>query len=111
MERKINYLNTAVAETKALVEAGPLHVKHIVASNAHTAATFLQIFDAVSTASVTLGTTAAKMSVAIPAGGSVVIDKPELSVAKGLVVAVTAGAANGTAPGAAGVVNIALEQA
>lgn len=111
MERKINYFNSAVTEAKALVSNKPCDLESLVLSNAHTAATFCQIFNAAATADVTVGTTVAVRSMAVPAGGSLVIQNPCLYLSKGCVIAFTAGVANGTAPGAAGVANIALSQA
>lgn len=109
MERYLQYCEKAADETKFLVKAEPLQVCSLVASNPHTAATWLQIFDAATIASVTLGTTLPLRSIAVPAGGSVVLDRPCLEVQKGLVVALTSGQFNGSAPGADGTINLAYK--
>jgi hypothetical protein len=102
--------STAEAKYLLATTAGPVQVRRIHAANTHTAMTFLQLFDADSTASVTLGTTAPRLSIGIPLSSSVTFNLDtmleELEFKKGLVYAVTAGAANGTAPSVAASVNI-----
>ena len=109
MERHLQYCEKAADETKFLVKASPLKVCSLVASNPHSAATFLQMFDAAAIADVTLGTTLPLRSIALPAGGSVVLERPCLEVQKGLVVAITSGQFNGTAPGADGTIGLSYK--
>ena len=81
----------AATETKALLKTGPVNLYGLIAENNHTADVFLQIFNAASTADVTVGTTVADFSIRLPASGALILDNHRAfkHFNKGVVYAVT----------------------
>jgi len=96
------YVNTAVAETAVLVKAAPLNLYGCILENNHSADVYIQFFNKAAASEVTVGTTAAALTLRIPASGTVVIDPgfPRKYCSKGLVIAVTATRTGSGAPGA-----------
>lgn len=95
----LTYVNEAIDETKVLVRQGPTKVHGLVISNSDDGIIYLQLFDAASTAEVTLGTTVGKITIGVPAGESVVFPPQQLATlfGKGLVIAYTENLADSTA--------------
>lgn len=95
------YYFAAVDEQKTLVHAGPTMVRSISVINADDAVRYLHLFDAVSVAAVTLGTTAPRYVLGMRASSAGPTDHFEwpkgLYFAAGLVAAVkTVGTTAGT---------------
>ncbi len=67
--------------------------------NSNTSVAYVQIFDAATTGAVTLGTTAPKLSLGIPAGGAANMELTNgIKFANGIIIAVTTTRAGSTGP-------------
>lgn len=109
------YFNGALSTTLALVQNdAPTFVHMIEASNISAADAFIQMFDAIGTNSVTLGTTTPTLSLFVPKGDAAnrgAMDKAfpvPLAFSRGLVIAATTTATGNTAPATALVVNMVV---
>lgn len=73
---------------------------YFIGNTANAAVSYVQIFDAASTSAVTLGTTAPKLSLAIPANGSANLNISDegIKFLNGIVIAVTTTRAGSTGP-------------
>ena len=100
------YTHTTTAQDKILIHAGPANITLQIYNN-DDAKRFLQIFDAASTDDVTLGMTAPKSVMVLPASGGNTWDKTfNTYVKKGCVIAVTTGRTNSTLSTAAADVEV-----
>jgi hypothetical protein len=94
----------AVAGTATLVKGGFTQVFSLIVSNRDASERWLQMFDAKAAADVTLGTTAPKMAIPIPASSTFFWDvKTDWQL--GLVIAVTTTETGATGASTAAVVN------
>lgn len=100
------YSNTALAEVKQTVVAGPALLFNITAYNSGNAVSYIQFFDALA-ANVTVGSTTPTFVIGVPntGGYDAALTLPE-AFRNGIVVACTAGATNNSAPNAAAVVKL-----
>lgn len=100
------YSNTALAETKQSVVAGPVLLFNITGFNSGNAASYIQFFDKL-VANVTVGSTAPDFVIPLPQTGGydVALNCPE-GFRTGIVVACTATATGNGAPNAAAVVKL-----
>lgn len=100
------YSNTALAETKQTVTAGPALLFNITAYNSSGSDTFIQFFDALA-ANVTVGSTAPDFVIPVVKTGvyDVSLNCPE-GFRNGIVVACTATSTGAGAPGAAALVKL-----
>lgn len=100
------YSNLALAETKAVVVAGPVLLFNILGYNSGGAVSYLQFYDAL-TASVTVGTTPPTFVIPLPAGGgySDTYELPE-GFRNGIVIACTSSASGAGAPAVAALVKL-----
>lgn len=97
------YRNHAVTNTKILIRAGSCTLRGLVINNPNASEAFLQMFDAVQTADVTLGTTVCDEPIKIPASGSITLWGNDIKTFfdLGLVIAATTTEGGSTAPGTA----------
>lgn len=100
------YSNLALAETKAVVVAGPVLLFNITVYNSGGAVSYLQFFDAF-TADVTVGVTTPTFVIPLPTSGGYDAQYvlPE-GFTIGMVIACTATATGSGAPGAAAIVKL-----
>lgn len=100
------YSNLALAETKAVVIAGPVLLFNITAFNSGGATCYLQFFDAL-TADVTVGTTTPTFVIPLPASGGydTSLNLPE-GFRNGIVIACTSTATGNGTPGAAAIIKL-----
>lgn len=100
------YYKADLAATVSAIKAGLGYVFGFSIYNPNTSAIYVQVFDALS-ADVTLGTTAAKCVIGIPAssGVSMSLTKP-LEMAKGISAAATTTPGGATGPTSGVVVNV-----
>lgn len=91
------YRKASQAETKTAAFTDRVHVRYAHVTNTHSAVTYLQLFD-LAAGDVTVGTTAPTASIGLDSG----VNHIELNDTffTALTMAVTAGEANNTAPGA-----------
>ena len=91
------YNNTALGGTVALAASGPIKLTGYHLFNTSSAAAYVQLFDASTTADVTIGTTAPSVVMGLPASGGAVMAVGEdgIRFQNGMVVASTT-TVNGT---------------
>ncbi len=95
----------AVAGTATLVKTGYTQVFWLSVSNRDASERWLQVFDAKSTASVTLGSATPTHSFPIPASATLFIDRVPFDFTNGVVLAVTTTETGSTGASTAAVVN------
>lgn len=105
MDASSPFLATALKDTVTAVKAGPGKITDNVLFNPNGSTIYVQFFDALA-ADVVLGTTPAKLSVAVPAGASV--QGPRVGFYKAISIAATTTPGGLTAPSTGAVVNLGV---
>jgi hypothetical protein len=91
--------NGSVTNTAVLMHAGQFLFTGYNISNPNSSTCYLQVYDAASTAGITVGTTAPKFAIAVPSTGVTDgLQVPGAGFANGLVVAWTTTPTGGSAP-------------
>jgi hypothetical protein len=93
-------LLSTLSNTAQVVKAAAGKLQWLSCGNPNASIAYVQIFDAASATSVTVGTTSPKSVFTIAASSSTHI-RPEASFLNGIKAAATTGPTNGTAPGSA----------
>ena len=103
------YTNPALTATLVVAQATPGTLVYWNISNPNSSLVYVQFFDAAATGGITLGSTAPKLSIAVPPTNGVTdgVSVPGIAFQKGVVIAVTTTANGASAPGTVSNINLA----
>lgn len=103
------FFDVSVTNVVELLKSGECDLAFIGLKNPNTSEVWLQLFDAASASSVTLGTTTPTLSLPIPGNSSLSQQlNPPIKFRKGIAYALTTTATGNTAPTNAGTLNAAI---